>query len=109
MAYFRVILQPNDDLAFERIINKPARGVGAKSIEKIQDFARDNHISMFSAVQKMLEQNLFSGKIKSSLSELMIHFAEWQKTAQAVSPDDLAAQVLEDSGYFEMLKNDKVG
>ena len=107
LAYFRVIIQPGDDLAFERIINKPARGIGAKSIEKFQDYARDHHISMFAAVKEMLAAGLISGKAKTALSELMEHFEEWQKTAQAVSPDDLASQVLEDSGYWDMLKNDK--
>lgn len=107
LAYFRVILQPDDDLAFERIINKPARGIGAKSIEKFRDFARTQHISMYEAVRQMLEQGLISGKAKASLEALMNHFAEWRKAAQAVSPDDLASQVLEDSGYLEMLRNDK--
>lgn len=107
LAYFRVIAQPADDLAFERIINKPARGIGAKSIEKFQDYARQNHISMYAAVKQMLDEGLISGKAKSSLTELMNNFAEWQKVSQAVSPDELASQVLEDSGYLEMLKNDK--
>lgn len=107
LAYFRVILQPNDDLAFERIINKPARGIGAKSIEKFQNYARLHHTSMYDAVLQMLEEGEITGKAKASLSELMEHFAQWRKTAQAVSPDDLASQVLEDSGYWEMLKNDK--
>ena len=107
LAYFRVIVQPADDLAFERIINKPARGIGAKSVEKFLDYAREHHISMYEAADEMLAAGLISGKAKTALSELMNHFEEWRKTAQAVSPDDLAAQVLEDSGYFEMLKNDK--
>ena len=106
LAYFRVILQPNDDLAFERIINKPARGIGAKTIEKIQQIARENHISMFSAVSLLLERGGISGKAQNNLSNLINKFNEWQKLANAVTPDDLATQVLEDSGYFEMLKND---
>ncbi len=107
LAYFRVVVQPDDDLAFERIINKPARGIGAKSIEKFQIYARDNHISMFSAVKEMLAQGLITGKAKTSLQELTDNFDEWNKISQIVSPDDLATQILDDSGYFEMLKNDK--
>lgn len=107
LAYFRVILQPADDLALERIINKPARGIGAKSLEKFQDFARENQISLYQAVGQMLDLNLISGKAKTALAELFQNFAEWRKAAQAISPDDLATQVLEDSGYFDMLKNDK--
>ena len=56
LAYFRVVLQPHDDLAFERIINKPARGIGAKTIEKFRDTARSNGISLYMAVEKMVNQ-----------------------------------------------------
>ncbi|MBE6451774.1 MAG: hypothetical protein E7016_07445 [Alphaproteobacteria bacterium] len=107
LAYFRVVVQPDDDLALERIINKPARGIGAKSIEKFQDYARANHISMYQAIKQMLAQNLITGKAKNALQELMDNFDEWNKVSQMVSPDDLAAQILEDSGYYDMLKSDK--
>ena len=107
LAYFRVAVQPDDDLALERIINKPARGIGAKSIEKFQDYARSNHISMYQAIKQMLSQNLITGKAKNALQELMDNFDEWNKISQMVSPDDLAAQILEDSGYYDMLKSDK--
>lgn len=107
LAYFRVVLQPSDDLAFERIINKPARGIGAKSIEKFQDEARREHISLYMAVEKMLNEGKISGKAKNALSGLMNKFADWRRTLNAVTPDELASQILEDSGYIEMLKMDK--
>ena len=107
LAYLRVILQPADDLALERIINKPARGIGAKTIEKFENEARVNHISMFMAIEKMLKEGALSGKVKTNVSELINNFYQWRQTMNAVSPDDLAAQVLEDSGYMEMLKMDK--
>ena len=107
LAYLRVVLQPADDLALERIINKPARGIGAKTIEKFENEARVNHISMFMAIEKMLKEGAVSGKVKTNVSELINNFYQWRQTMNAVSPDDLAAQVLEDSGYMEMLKMDK--
>ena len=107
LAYLRVILQPADDLALERIINKPARGIGAKTIEKFENEARVNHISMFMAIEKMLKEGALSGKVETNVSELINNFYQWRQTMNAVSPDDLAAQVLEDSGYMEMLKMDK--
>ena len=106
LAYFRVILQPHDDLAFERIINKPARGIGAKTIEKFYDFARAEHISLYMAVEKMVAEGGLSGKAKAAMTELVNQFNEWRKIAPAVAPDDLAAQVLEECGYIDMLKND---
>ena len=107
LAYLRVVMQPADDLALERIINKPARGIGAKTIEKFQIEARTNHISMFMAIEKMLAEGTLSGKVKTNAAQLIANFYQWRQIINAVSPDDLAAQVLEDSGYMEMLKNDK--
>lgn len=106
LAYFRVIIQPHDDLAFERIINKPARGIGAKTVEKFQTEARTNHISMYMAVEKMLSEGIITGKSKASLQNLMENFKHWRDLSTSVYPDELAGLVLEESGYFEMLRND---
>lgn len=106
LAYFRVILQPDDDLALERIINKPARGIGAKSIEKFRNEARANHLSLYAAIEKMLAEGVLSGKSKNALQNLMNNFKEWRHASAALPPDEIASSVLEDSGYFEMLKND---
>ena len=107
LAYFRVILQPHDDLALERIINKPARGIGAKSLEKFETEARLRHTSLYTAIEQMLAEGLISGKSKNALSGLMENFQEWRKMSQALGPDEIASEVLEASGYFEMLKADK--
>ena len=106
LAYFRVVLQPHDDLAFERIINKPARGIGAKTIEKFRDTARSNGISLYMAVEKMVNDGTLTGKAKTNMADLIDKFNQWRQAMQAITPDDLATQILEDSGYFEMLKLD---
>ncbi|MBR1825465.1 MAG: UvrD-helicase domain-containing protein [Alphaproteobacteria bacterium] len=106
LAYFRVIVQPNDDLAFERIINKPARGIGAKTVEKLQQTARSEQTSMFSAVQTLIANGGLSGKAKNNLEDLMQKFIEWRRIVSLVEPADLAEDVINDSGYMEMLKND---
>ncbi len=103
LAYFRVVLQPSDDLAFERIINKPARSLGDKSIEKIKEVAREKHISMFEAA-KIVE---LKGKAGINLASLMADFAIWQANLSNIKPDALAEMILDDSGYIAMLKADK--
>ena len=107
IAYFRIVLQPSDDLALERIINKPARGVGAKSVEKFYQTARVHHLSLYAAIEKMLAEGTISGKAKNSLTVLMDHFAEWRRAMQAIAPNELAELIMDDSGYMESLKNDK--
>lgn len=107
LAYFRVVIQSNDDLAFERIINKPARSIGAKTIEKLQDLARANHSSMYEATLELLNQNGISGKAKTNIAEIMAKFEDWKKSINSLRSDELANLIIEDSGYFDMLRNDK--
>lgn len=106
LAYLRVIVQPDDDLAFERIINKPARGIGAKTIDKLQQMAREKQTSMYKAVDYMLNEGTLSGKARTNLADLMQKFINWRQIAANASPDDVAEQVINESGYLEMLKND---
>lgn len=107
MAYLRVVLQPDDDMAMERIINKPARGIGAKSLDKIKFEARMSHTSIYQAVKKMLLNGEFTGKLGTGLKLFFENLQIWQQNVPAVSADELLSQILEDSGYFEMLKMDK--
>ena len=107
IAYFRIVLQPSDDLALERIINKPARGVGAKSLEKFYQVARSSHLSLYAALEKLLAEGAVTGKAKTSLAVLMDNFAEWRRSMQAIAPNELAELIMDDSGYMESLKNDK--
>lgn len=106
LAYFRVVLQPHDDLALERIINKPARGVGAKALEKLRETARSNGISLYMAAEKMVADGTLTGKAKTGLADLTDKFNQWRQALQAITPDDLADQILDDSGYRDMLKQE---
>ena len=106
LAYFRVIVQPDDDLALERIINKPARGIGSKTIEKLEQIAHDSNTSLFEAVKIAINQDILTGKSKNSLMALVQNFHEWQKSVNTTPLDDLASKILEDTGYWDMLKND---
>lgn len=106
LAYLRITMQTSDDLAFERIINKPARGVGAKSIEKFYLEARAKRIPLYEAVQNLLKNGGLSGKAQANMSDLISKFEQWRKNINVVSPDELAMQILDDSGYIDMLKID---
>jgi len=107
LAYLRVLLQSDDDLAFERIINKPARGIGAKTIEKLRHITHEKHVSMYGAVEYLLnEATGISGKAQNNLRELMTDFKTWRELLNHADAADLTNQIINDSGYMDMLKND---
>ncbi|KPU84643.1 DNA helicase II [Marinosulfonomonas sp. PRT-SC04] len=109
MAYFRVTVQPEDDLAFERIINTPRRGVGDVALQKVQKAARELEVPLLVAARKMLEAGEIKGKAKGALQVLVDAFARWSIVAsdEAASHVELAETILEESGYTDMWQKDK--
>lgn len=107
LAYLRVLIQPGDDLAFERIINKPARGIGAKTIEKLKQITHEKQVSMFGAIEYLLNEGSgVSGKAKANLAEFAENFKKWRELLGHAYPADLANDIVVESGYMDMLKND---
>jgi DNA helicase-2/ATP-dependent DNA helicase PcrA len=109
MAYFRVAVSPDDDLAFERIANVPKRGLGEKGVQKMQAAARANGVSLFEGARMMLEAGEIGGKAKSELSGLLSAFGRWHGAAldPKASHVELAETILEESGYTAMWQNEK--
>ena len=109
MAYFRVVTSPDDDLAFERIVNTPKRGVGDKALQSIQICARENGLSLLEATRYLVSSGDLKGKAKSELAKLIAGFDRWADSAHdgKTSHIELAEVVLEESGYTEMWQNDK--
>ncbi len=109
MAYFRVATSPDDDLAFERIVNTPKRGVGGKGLQTLQITARQNGVSLLEGTRLALENGDVKGKAKTELAKLLAGFDRWrsQITDAQRSHIELAEIILEESGYTEMWQNDK--
>ncbi|MCC6918388.1 MAG: UvrD-helicase domain-containing protein [Alphaproteobacteria bacterium] len=107
LAYLRVVAQPDDDLAFERIVNKPKRGLGDKAIQDIQSAARRMGISLASAARRLADSDEMTGKARSALRQLMDGFERWRAAMASLPHPDLATLVLEESGYVEMWQADK--
>ncbi|MFC4273465.1 AAA family ATPase [Sneathiella chungangensis] len=107
LAYLRVINQPEDDLAFERIYNLPKRGLGEKALEKLREVGRAENLSLSRAAKLAVEKGLFKGKPLAALKDLMTCFDDWRAQKDLIPPDELVEAVLEDSGYFEMWRQDK--
>ena len=109
MAYFRVVLSPEDDLAFERIINTPKRGLGDKAQQKIQQTARENGVSLIDGARIALADKVLGGKGATELRVLIDGIDRWGRMAgdAAVTHMELAEVILDESGYTSMWQNDK--
>ena len=107
IAYMRVVSQPSDDLAFERIINVPRRGVGATGLQKLHMHARERQIPLTAAVLEMLATGEIRGKAKEQLTALMQALATAREQAGREGHVVAIDNLLEESGYIEMWKADK--
>ena len=109
MAYFRVVTSPDDDLAFERIVNTPKRGLGDKAQQKIQSCARENGVSVVEGSRILLSENGLSGKAAGELRALIEGIDRWGRMAgdADVSHMELAEIIFDESGYTTMWQNDK--
>ncbi|TDT77191.1 DNA helicase-2/ATP-dependent DNA helicase PcrA [Litoreibacter halocynthiae] len=109
MAYFRLITSPADDLAFERIVNTPKRGLGDKAVQKIQVMARSNGVSLLDGARLLLEAKGLGGKGAVELAKLVDGLDRWGAAARIgdMSHIEIAEMALEESGYTEMWQNDK--
>ncbi|MDC0926063.1 UvrD-helicase domain-containing protein [Candidatus Pelagibacter sp.] len=109
VAYLRLIHQEKDDLAFERIVNNPKRSIGDTTLKTVHEFGKKNNLSLESAANKMLEQNLIKPKTKIGLSFFLNALNKWRNdlNIKKISHIKLLQIVLDESGYSAMLKNKK--
>jgi DNA helicase-2/ATP-dependent DNA helicase PcrA len=128
MAYFRLVVSPDDDLAFERIVNTPKRGLGDKAQQVIQRMARSNGVSLVEGARLCVETQAIGGKGGKELARLVAGLARWRAlmlggmrsvgpaddlieedtpTADRISHIELAEVILDESGYTAHWQNDK--
>ncbi|UIJ70530.1 ATP-dependent helicase [Aurantimonas sp. HBX-1] len=107
LAYFRCVCQPADDLAFERIVNTPKRGLGDATIRLVHDYARAKAIPLIAAAGEMAETEELKPKPRATLRRVVSDFRRWSELLATVKHTELAEQILEESGYTEMWQNDR--
>ncbi len=107
LAYLRVIAQPADDLAFERIYNQPKRGLGAKALETMHRHARMSRLPLAAAALELADSDELPPRARGTIGALMRQFLAWRELAEEVSPAELLRTVLEQSGYDAMLANER--
>ena len=102
VAYLRVIAQPDDDLALERIINVPKRGIGQATVQTMHQFARAENISLYTAIIRLLETDEIRAATRKKLRSLMDDFDRWRSQLNTIRHPELAEIVLDESGYSAM-------
>ena len=107
LAYLRVIAQPADDLAFERIYNAPKRGLGAKALEKLHVHARRRSIPLALAAIEIADTDELPARPRNTFLALMRDFARWRELSGSSSPADLLRTVMDECGYTDALQAEK--
>ena len=107
IAYFRVVISADDDLAFERIFNVPKRGLGKASLQAIHHLSRIKELSLFDAAHLIVETDELKSKGRSALRSLIQAFERWRNNLKVIPHSELASIILDESGYTEMWQYDK--
>jgi DNA helicase II / ATP-dependent DNA helicase PcrA len=107
IAYLRVMAQPDDDLAFERIVNTPKRGLGDKSLQKVFALARARRLPMVQAASQLVETDELPAAARRSLGGLINNIARWRSHLHGMSHVEVARIMLDESGYTAMWQADR--
>ncbi len=109
MAYFRLAVSPDDDLAFERIVNVPKRGLGDKAVQTVQRESRERGLPLIQGAAATVANGGLGGKAAGALRQFTENMGRWHADAidSTVSHVELAERILDESGYTAMWQNDK--
>jgi len=107
LAYLRIIAQPADDLAFERIVNTPKRGLGDKAVAKIHSLARASNLPLLGAAAQILDSDELTPQARRALGNLVGDIARWRMRLSELPHPELARLILDESGYTAMLQADR--
>jgi DNA helicase-2/ATP-dependent DNA helicase PcrA len=106
-AYLRLINSDEDDLAFERIVNVPKRGIGETTVQKLLQIARLNGVSAATAARELVRTDELAARTRTSLSNFLRDLDRWRAESERTAHARIMEQVLEESGYTDALRLDK--
>ena len=107
LAYLRVVQQPDDDLAFERIVNKPKRGLGDATLKLLREAGRARGLSMMQAGKLLVGTDELRPQARRSLADVIADFERWRGLLETTGHVELAEMVLDESGYTAMWQEDR--
>lgn len=107
LAYLRCTVSFFDDLAFERIVNVPKRGLGDATLQLLHNYARSTGVPLMEAARAMVETDELRPKPRQTLRDLLTSFTRWSKMVETMPQSEVAQTVLEESGYTEMWQKER--
>ena len=107
IAYLRCVAQPADDLAFERIVNKPKRGLGDATLQVLHDYGRKAGVPLIQSARALIETEEMKARPRATLKALIDDLDRWRGLIDVKPQHELAEMVLDESGYTEMWRQDK--
>jgi DNA helicase-2/ATP-dependent DNA helicase PcrA len=107
LAYLRCINSPADDLAFDRIVNVPRRGLGDATLQVLHDYGRRERVPLMEAARVLVETEEIKAKARTALRALIADFDRWRALREQMPHPELAKMVLDESGYTDMWKQDR--
>ena len=107
VAYIRVLVRPGDDLAFERIVNLPKRGLGEVSLRPVYQLARADRTSLYRATEALVETDELKPRARTALARLVDRFRAWRGLLNELPDAEVIEVMLDESGYTEMWQNDR--
>ena len=107
VCYLRIVSQKFDDLAFERMLNTPKRGLGDATLKQLHEYSSKNKICLEDSARKLLEINQFKPKVKLLMKQILDLIDKWRSDLKKNKHYDLLKIILDESGYSAMLKNKK--
>jgi DNA helicase-2/ATP-dependent DNA helicase PcrA len=107
LAYLRLIAQPADDLAFERIVNVPKRGLGDATVKLLHEHARKRRVPLLQATRVLIETDELKVRPRGALRDLVAAFDRWRAQKDVLPHTELTEIVLDESGYTEMWQKDR--
>jgi DNA helicase-2/ATP-dependent DNA helicase PcrA len=106
-SYLRVVAQPHSSISLERVINRPARGIGAKTVEKLQDWAIEHSTSLFDAMVASLDNKILPSRTTNKIADFVAMINKWRRLTEHSRPDEILEEIVKDTEYVESLGNPK--
>ncbi len=107
LAFFRLLINSQDNLAFERIINIPKRGIGAVFIKNLYKFATEKKMSLYESLKLFVNSGKVQKSVEKKINNFLVIFKRHKEMLGSENHSDVAGSLLDDIGYTEMLQNEK--